>query len=79
MFGTDEHSQALLGQWRRSKQLRDPAAVKAMAEKKGLQMHKAHTLDAEMYLISRAGTPLTRGNLETVAKFVDEYSIVSAL
>jgi hypothetical protein len=72
MFGTDEHSKALLGQWSRAKQLRDPDVVIQLAKSKGMHMFKAHTLDATMYIIDRGGKVVFRGSLEDAGKFVDE-------
>jgi len=79
MFGTDEHSLALLAQWRRSKMLRDPVQLEKLAADKGLTLIKAVTLDAEQYSVVCAGKRLFYGNLENTGKFVDEYTIVTQL
>jgi hypothetical protein len=77
MFGTDEHSIAMRDQWKRSKQLRDPKAVKNMATDKGLQLTQSITLDAPGYVVHRNGGPLARGSLEQVAEFIEKYTIVN--
>lgn len=78
MFGTDEHSKAMLGQWTRAKELRNPDLVIKLADEKGLNMFKEHTLDASVYVIDRGGEAIFRGSLEDAGKFVDNYNIFSA-
>lgn len=73
MFGTDEHSNELLGQGMRAKQLHDPDVVTQLAKAKGMHMFKAHTLDATMYIIDRGGKAVFSGSLEDASKFVDEH------
>lgn len=75
MFGTDEHSLALLGQWRQAKKLRDPEQVKRLAQDKGLEFFAATTLDAQMYHVSANGKSLFYGNFDDAAKFVNDYNV----
>lgn len=76
MFGTDENSLALLGQWRQAKTLRDPDQVKQMAESKGLQFLAAMTLDAPMYHVRGNGKRIFYGSLADAAQFVADYSLL---
>jgi hypothetical protein len=75
MFGTDEHSLALLGQWRQAKKLRDPEQVKRMAQDKGLEFFAALTLDTPMYNVRANDKHLFYGNFEDAAKFVSDYNV----
>lgn len=77
MFGTDEHSLALLGQWRKAKTLRDPDEVKRLAESKGLEFFAAMTLDAPRYNVLGNGKRVFSGSFEDAAKFVNDYTLVS--
>lgn len=76
MFGTDENSLALLGQWRQAKTLRDPDQVKRMAESKGLQFFAAMTLDAPMYHVHGNDKTIFYGSLADAAQFVADYSLL---
>lgn len=75
MFGADEHSLALLGQWRQAKALRDPEQVRRIAESKGLEFFEAMTLDAPMYHVRGNDKGLFYGNFEDAAKFVNDYNV----
>lgn len=77
MFGTDEHSKALLGQWTRAKELRNPDVVIKLASDKGLGMFPALKADPTIFCINRGGEIIFRGNLEDACKFVDDYNIFS--
>jgi hypothetical protein len=76
MFGTDEHSLAMLGQWRKAKVLRDPEQVKQMAESKGLEFFAAMTLDAPMFHVRANEKGLFYGSFEDAAQFVSDYNVL---
>lgn len=69
------HQDALLGQWRRTRELRDFSSLRALAASKGFEVVKSVGIGTETYKVFRGAAKLKQlvmqGDLTTIAKFFD--------
>lgn len=71
------HHDALLGQWRRTQELRDLATLRELAQSKGLDVIKSVSLTSETYKVfagkGAARKLVLHDDLTAVGKFLDSF------